>query len=241
MAVEILKSKGIYRKAFKWIVENSTSNNLPYHNMNHLMSVFSSCYDACNFYHIVDMNGEAGEIELSLAALFHDVNHSGGKLSDDKNIEIAIDSFSNFTDSLDDDMKHTFNKDNVIETIKATQYPYEVTDIKELTLYQRILRDADLISAFDGDWIQSVVFGLREEMGVTTLEERIQQQVGFILNLKPCTDWGTTKLEKTKGRTLNELANILSIMQDKEYKTTTSPDDETITIHNDNMKSEEEV
>lgn len=236
MAVEILKSNPIYRKAFKWIVENSESNNLPYHNINHLMTVFSSCYDACSHYNIIDVSGESAEFELCLAGLFHDVNHSGGKLTDDKNVATAIDSFIKFYNSLDESLQSLFSKDNVIEIIKPTQYPYEITDIKLLTLPQRIIRDADLTSAFDGDWIQTVVFGLRDEMGIDTLEERIQQQVVFILNMKPCTDWGNSKLENSKGRVLNELANLKSIMDDKEYKMSKSSDDEIITIINDNKE-----
>lgn len=232
MAVEILKSNPLYRNAFKWIVENSNSNNLPYHNINHLMTVFASCYDACSHYNIVDVSGESAEFELCLAALFHDVNHSGGKESDERNVQVAIDSFTVFYNSLSTDLQSMFNKNNVIEIIKPTQYPYVITDIKQLTLSQRILRDADLTSAFDGDWIQAVVFGLREEMGIKTLEERIQQQVGFILKLKTCTDWGNSKLENAKGRILNELANLKSIMDGKEYKVAKKDADEIITIVN---------
>jgi hypothetical protein len=216
MAVEILKSNPVYRKAFRWIVENSKSNTLPYHNITHLMTVFESCYDASEHYNFEDIySSESAEIELCLAALFHDVNHSGGKLTDDKNVATAIKSFNDFYETLSDEEKSMFNKDEVIETIKPTQYPYEITDNSELTLKQRILRDADLTSAFNGDWFQTVVYGLKEEMGVPTLQERINQQVNFILGLKPCTDWGKSKLEGCKGRLLNELANISSMLKDE--------------------------
>lgn len=233
MSIEIIKSNPIYRKAYKWISENSTSNTLPYHNMNHLMSVFTACYNASDYYRIKDTDGASGEITLCLAALFHDANHSGGKLTDDKNIKNAISSFCEFTGAIKSDYLSMFDVDKVIETIKATQYPYEITDINELTLYQRIIRDADLTSAFSGsDWIQAVVFGLKEEIGVSTVEERINQQVKFILTTELCTDWGRAILEDCKGRLLNELANIKSILKGDDLFI--EDDGETITIVNDN-------
>lgn len=216
MAIEILKSNTIYRKAFRWIVENSSSNTLPYHNITHLISVFESCYDASEHYNFNDIHSsESAEIELCLAALFHDVNHSGGKYDDDTNVKIAIESFQSFYTTLSDEENSRFNNKNVEDNIRTTRYPYLITENKELSLSQRILRDSDLTSAFNGDWFQSVVYGLKEEMGVPTLNERINQQINFILNLKPCTDWGKSKLENCKGRILNELANISSMIKDE--------------------------
>ncbi len=214
MAVEILKSRPVYKKAFKWIVENSKSNTLPYHNITHLISVFESCYDASEHYNFEDIfSDESAEIELCLAALFHDVNHSGGVLTDDKNIEVAIKSFEDFYKVLSKEEQSLFSKQEVIDTIKPTEYPYQITDSSKLNLKQRILRDADLTSAFSGDWFQSVVYGLKEEMRVPTLQERIDQQVKFILALEPCTEWGNSKIEGCKGRILNELANMSSMLK----------------------------
>jgi len=237
MSIEIIKSNPIYRKAYKWISDNSSSNTLPYHNMNHLMGVFTACYNACDYYRINDVDGVSGGITLCLAALFHDVDHSGdGELSDDININLAINSFIRFNESLNTELQAMFNKDTVIEIIKSTKNPYEVTDINELTLYQRIIRDADLTSAFGvDDWIQAVVFGLKEEIGVDTVEERINQQVKFILTLELCTDWGRAILEDCKGRLLNELANMKSILKGEDLFI--DDDEETITIVNDNAET----
>ncbi len=214
MAIEILKTNTIYTKAFKWITDNSTSNTLPYHNINHLLSVFSSCYDASEHYRLVDVDGKSSEIELCLAALFHDVNHSGGKLSDNENIKTAIESFENFYETLDEEEKSEFVKRVVIDTIHATEYPHNENG--ELSLHQRIIRDADMTSAFDGDWVQSVIFGLKEELGEESISKRIDNQINFILTLETCTEWGQSKLEGCKGRIINELANLKSMMKESE-------------------------
>ena len=90
--IEIIRFSPLLQRAFKYIIENSTSNNLPYHNINHLLTVLK--------YTDYIAEGELVYYDqrtpLHLAALFHDVNHSGGKLKDCDNILLAITSFKEF-------------------------------------------------------------------------------------------------------------------------------------------------
>ena len=81
--LDIINKHPELQKGFSWIMKNSTSNDLPYHNFNHLLTVVRYTYGACRFYELT----EKEEKEMLMAALFHDVNHSGGKETDDVLIE----------------------------------------------------------------------------------------------------------------------------------------------------------
>ncbi len=146
------------QKGFSWIMKNSTSNNLPYHNFNHLLTVVRYTYGACRFYELTPKE----ELEMLFAALFHDVNHSGGKETDDVNVINAKRVVHNFC--------HNYNIDidahEVCRIIDATQYPY-VLEPEEMDLKQQIIRDADLMQVFEYNWIQQNMMGLCSEMGIT--------------------------------------------------------------------------
>lgn len=95
--IEIVRYNPILQEAFAHIVRNNTSNHLPYHNLNHLLTVlkFSD--------YIVREEGVYYDkrLPLHLAALFHDVNHSGGELPDSENIkEEFIPKQRNFLESI---------------------------------------------------------------------------------------------------------------------------------------------
>jgi len=90
--IDIINKHPELQKGFSWIMKNSTSNNLPYHNFNHLLTVMRYTYGACQFYKLT----EKEEKEMLMAALFHDVNHSGGKETDDVNVITAKKTVHNF-------------------------------------------------------------------------------------------------------------------------------------------------
>lgn len=90
--IEVIKYNPLLQKALKFIMVNNTSNYLPYHNFNHLLTVLK--------YSNLIAHGEEVYYDqrtpLHLAALFHDVNHSGGKLKDSENIKNAEKAFEDF-------------------------------------------------------------------------------------------------------------------------------------------------
>ena len=150
--LDIINKYPELQKGFSWIMKNSTSNDLPYHNFNHLLTVVRYTYGACRFYELTPKE----ELETLFAALFHDVNHSGGKETDDVNVINAKRAVHNFC--------HKYNIDidahEVCRIIDATQYPY-VLEPEEMDLKQQIIRDADLMQVFEYNWIQTLASSQR--------------------------------------------------------------------------------
>jgi hypothetical protein len=118
-AIEIIDEHVYLQKAFKYIIKNNKSNGIPYHNLNHLLTVLKYVYDGIKAEGIVD---EDVIKCMLIAALFHDVDHSGGKEKDDVNVarsKIAIQRF--FGES-----NVPFDVDIANEMLDATEYPYKI-------------------------------------------------------------------------------------------------------------------
>lgn len=177
--IEIIRYDKTLQRAFKWIIENSQSNHLPYHNLNHLLTVLKYCDYISNGELIYyDKRGE-----LYLAALFHDVNHSGGKLSDDLNVLNAMESFKVFSDQ--ENLNVSFSN-KVMSLIECTQYPYHIP-YEDLTLNHKIIRDADMMQAFEYNWIHQSTLGLASEFNIPVVDFMAKQRV-FLENVSYYTD-----------------------------------------------------
>jgi hypothetical protein len=188
--LDIINKYPELQKGFSWIMKNSTSNDLPYHNFNHLLTVVRYTYGACRFYELT----EKEEKEMLLAALFHDVNHSGGKETDDVNVKVAKLTVLDFINDYDIDI----DGDEVCRIIDATQYPY-VIEPKDMDLKQQIIRDADLMQVFEYNWIQQNMMGLCSEMGIT-MDKMIPGQRQFLMSAQFNTNWGIFwKEQRWKG------------------------------------------
>lgn len=186
--IEIIQSEPLLKKAFKWIIENSNSNHLPYHNLNHLLTVLKYC----DYIAMGEMVYYDNRMDLYLAALFHDVNHSGGKLKDDKNIQNAKDAFCIF--SINEKLSNKMY-DKVLSLINCTQYPYHVP-FDDLTLHHKIIRDADMMQAFEYNWIHQTTLGLASESD-KTFQDFIKLQRAFLENV---TFYTPTALEYKNKR-----------------------------------------
>jgi predicted metal-dependent HD superfamily phosphohydrolase len=169
--IEIIRYDKTLQKAFEYIVKNNKSNHLPYHNITHLLTVLK--------YSDAIAHGEGvyfdQRMDLHLAALFHDVNHSGGELSDEENIKNAKMSFLKFAE------ENKINPDIVksaIQIIEVTQYPY-VHPESQLNLKQKIIRDADMMQAFEYNWVNQVTMGLATEFK-QSIEEFVPKQRIFL-------------------------------------------------------------
>jgi len=168
------------QKGFSWVMKNNTSNNLPYHNFNHLLTVVKYTYGACQFYNLT----EKEEKEMLMAALFHDVNHSGGVLKDDQNIRNAKRTVTEFITKFCENINST----EVCRIIDATEYPY-VIEPENMDLKQQIIRDADLLQSLEPNWIQQIIMGLSEEMNIS-IDDMITGQKSFLMNSQFNTNWG---------------------------------------------------
>lgn len=198
--IEIVKHHPLLLKAFKYIIDFSNSNYLPYHNLNHLLTVLK--------YSDMIAHGEGVYFDqrtsLHLAALFHDVNHSGGKLKDFENIENAINSFVEFTNMYMD----LYNKDDVrihdevINLIRVTEYPY-VKPNSSLTKMEKIIRDADLMQAFEYNWINQTTLGLSSENNIP-IKEFIPKQRIFLESVSFFTDTALKIKNERWANTMNQ-------------------------------------
>lgn len=79
----------IFDIAKKYLLENNISNN-PYHNNEHIINVFNNCIFLFDMYKDQYKLTIYDKLNLGMAALFHDFGHSGGKLTDKENIQIAL-------------------------------------------------------------------------------------------------------------------------------------------------------
>jgi hypothetical protein len=178
----------------KDVLTESNSNSAPYHNIYHVMCMVKN----------VVMLGESESLSdykiknLVISVLFHDFNHSQGKFSDDVNVEIALASFLRFSKESDEDNLE------IIENIRATEYPYAISD-NVLTQSQKIIRDCDMMQAFEDNYIQQLVFGLGVgEMG-RTLDETVSGLYAFTKNMEMYTVLGKQLLNNNVNLILTEL------------------------------------
>jgi hypothetical protein len=153
-----------------------------------------------------DRNFETNKLTLGLAALFHDFNHSGGILTDDQNVRIAEINFTGFCRLYDIQLSDIF-QNKVSEIILATEFPHKPN---EDTLVQ-IIRDADTIGPFFGDWLQ-IVMDLCDEMG-KTLIEYLPWEEKFIKETKFNTYFAGEICRKNECRVLNQVNQLYRLIQ----------------------------
>lgn len=187
-AIEIIDKYEYLQKAFKYILLNSKSNNGPYHNLNHLLTVLKYCYLGALSEGIKD---EKELRELLVAAIFHDVNHTIGKEKDDVNVQNSKDAIDKFVKQEEIDV----DTDYMNKLLDATQYPY-VIEGKDLDLKQGIIRDADLMQVLEYNWIHQNIAGLSSELKMHFLDF-VQPQRKFLESAAFNTDWGK-KMHKDK-------------------------------------------
>ena len=229
--------------AIKYRNLNNPTGELPYHNNKHMDFMLSDCINAYLYSRIL-----AHQFTLRVphyhavcyTAIFHDCDHSGGKLPDSDNIDRAIIFWNTFVESgtpeWSDIIKATMNI-RVPLLLRATQYPYvpivEVSTLSKVkyengTLFlvptlvasANILRDADLMTIYHGqEGIELVNYGLFEEMsakdsiyGEMTYSEYIVKSKAFLDNIKWHSKWGERRAE------LMEHTSVVDeVMYDAEY------------------------
>lgn len=194
------------KSILKYHFDKNTSLNAPYHNFYHILTVADNCLEACAYYNL-DINKE---INIIVAALFHDFSHSMGKLKDNENIKNAIISFEEWYND-NNQYNSLINKENVIDIIKSTEYPY-VIDSKDLTIEQKIIRDSDLCQMLLDNRIQQVYIGLSTEMNLS-IYDMLKGQEKFINSIIPNTEWFKIKFLKNNYYLLNEIKKLIKIYE----------------------------
>lgn len=177
--LEKIKRYKIWEKSFNYVISNNNSFNLTYHNNKHIIYVFDIATDIAE-----NMGLNENEIvEIGIACLFHDINHSG-KLTDKENLNIAIKEFNKFINLNPYDFS-IYSTTNIIEMIMCTEFPKKK---EPTTIQEKIVMDSDLLQAFDSDWFLSTVVGLSKEHNVS-INKALQNQIIFINNVSYYTDY----------------------------------------------------
>jgi len=205
--LQIISEEGdILPRAFRFIVENNSSNAAPYHSLHHMLRVTYHCNEGCIFHNITGRR----RVNLLTAAMFHDFNHSQGKEKDDYNILKALDGLNDFY------LSNPLNRTNtdlitMLNIIRATQYPY-VIPTEELTLEQAIIRDADLMPSLEVDWINTMIVGLKEEMNVDSFLDMVEGQNKFHSGIQMCSEWGKYVYDNRWEEVFENLKLIRSLL-----------------------------
>jgi hypothetical protein len=185
----------IFYEAKTYILENNLVEN-DYHNNEHMINVFNNSMVLFNHYKDEYKLPQYHKLILGLAALFHDFNHSGGRLKDSENIELALVALKEFL--------VTINKSDLYDDIEniiiATEFPH--LDI-DLDILQKIIRDADTMGGIIEGW-KSVVINLASEYNKTLLEF-IPSQIKFLDTVKFNTDYCNQLLKNNKEKIIEEL------------------------------------
>src|SRR3989344_490419 len=165
---------------FQAVFNHAKNLQHPYHNFRHMFHVTWLCHKACSFY--VTTLSRRQMRNLLIAAMFHDIDHSGQVGPDALNIARALEALE--THTLPEDRLYLAD---ISALISATEYPYKVPS-ETLPLCAQIIRDADLSQALSVAWIQQVIFGLAAEWGKQPTEV-LKGQNAFLSNLKFHTKW----------------------------------------------------
>jgi hypothetical protein len=200
--IEILKNlnNDSLKKSFVWINEKNTTNFNPYHNNKHVLFVFSFGMFLFDMYKEEYNLTDNDRTLLGVACLFHDFNHSGGLLTDNGNIELALDGLNDF---LKNNNELNLDKVKIEDILKSTEFPHKEIN---LNILQKIIRDADTIGGIMEDWL-NIVISLSTEME-KTLSEFIPGQIKFLNIIKFNLPYCNILLMKRKDNIIKELNDL---------------------------------
>ncbi len=197
---------------FRTIITHAKNLKNPYHNFRHLFHVLWLCHEACVWYIEKDPRqygvGKKSRRNLLIAAMFHDFDHSGqcGTGRDHEEIARAIDGFRKHI-ALED--KHSLPQ--IEELITATEFPYTI-ESNRLSLSAKIIRDADMGQTFDPVWIQQIIFGLAQEMGIQPKVQLLRQQK-FMSSVVFHSEWGQTRFPQPLIQArIQEVKDLISFL-----------------------------
>jgi hypothetical protein len=147
------------------LLAHSGSHNLnPYHNTLHeLQNVYYAFSCFVNTSALLDSGPLVAD--LVLASLFHDHNHSGGILSDDKNVARAVEFVP----------RELSLKEPVLNIIRCTQFVDGKFPIDPTNLAECCIRDADLMTIYSQEGFRLMV-GLFEEMSGKTISKFTEEE-----------------------------------------------------------------
>ncbi len=184
----------------------TTMASQPYHNLHHMLYVKSMIDDAEVYYSKNSIDFEA----LKAAAIVHDIGHSGGALTDDINVNVAIQLVKN-SNLLNED-----EESRVIALISNTQYPY-VESENGFSLERKIIRDADVMMCYHPEYFRNVFIPLAIEMKIETTTDSllkfVKTQNDFITGREWCSRWGYDSWNKNKSIFHGNILKVIDILE----------------------------
>jgi len=189
---QILAEYPLLKEAFRYVLAANTSYMAPYHNTWHIMCVVKYTdwlLRSEKNSGLYEQEDELDELALLLAALFHDVNHTAGKESDDVNVQNSKYAFNDFISVIDsEDIREEWLKARVHKLIDATQFPYVIPKF-ELSHDQKIIRDADLMQVYESDMFYCIIIGMGREfkkLPLPMLKSTIDFHTQLVVNTASC-------------------------------------------------------
>jgi len=191
----------IFSQAYDWMCQHNSSNSNPYHNDKHALFVFTNTMMLFDIYRKEYNLKSTDKINLGLATIFHDFNHSGGKLKDDANIQLALEGLREYLDQ-----ENMLDKYEDIKSIlEATEFPHKEM---ELNILQKIIRDADTMGGISDNWFD-IINALAAEFK-KDLSSFIPIQIGFLDSVKFNTPYCNKMLEERRDDIKKKLLKLQS-------------------------------
>ena len=179
-----------------FVDDNHRVNAANYHSPYHMHCMVVNVNDAIQFYIqrglIKPNEDEADAVNcrtLILAALLHDVGHSGGYEDDAVNVSRSITLAAKCVTKHFHRTHFQINHSLLYELIRTTQFPFVV---EPESIWQQIIRDADLLQSLEEDWYNMLYENLLGELNNSrevSFEAFCEGQYQFMLNAKFYTDW----------------------------------------------------
>ena len=175
--------------------KNKSASSYNYHSTRHMREMATIAYWLLNrnYYTEAFQNPDAiwayDQCKAMVAAcLIHDMNHSLGRFDDDHNIIQAIDALVVLLQTQPYALTFlsvaSVQIAEVERNIRITRFPYS-DDMRPNTIYQRCIRDADILYSMQDTAAKAVVDNLRLEMGVRFEKYRTCSRQDFISDRMP--------------------------------------------------------
>ncbi len=154
----------------------------PRHNFCHGTDVLEAGYEAARHHEFSEKFGKDKCLALLIAHVLHDIGHSGRMGNDKQEVKRAIEIIRVIILP-----EHEILLPDIEMFVGGTEFPHDISfpaaDASEyIRLGVDIIRDADMTPLFKEDWLQTIVFGLSAEMGITPLQ-MLREQPTFISDL----------------------------------------------------------
>lgn len=177
--VDKLDKKGFdIKKYVVKLIKTNTASTRPYHNTLHCLYVL---YYLIEIFNKTDILNKSTQLHIEfirrlfIAAIFHDIGYVD-ITNDSLNIFISNSTVSNIMNRYGETLEEVIRVQTLINT---TQYPYQL-NIKELNIYQRLLREADMLSYYlYGDILYFNILGLQSEFKNVSVIDHIDKSIKF--------------------------------------------------------------